>query len=523
MRITTTGQRHAATGLQPGSLDGLTTTEASLAPARPLRLLLPLAFIVVTAICVFQGSLAIERPGAIGWDALALSAWLTTLFLLLFSRAKYFGIFEMRLGSWFIAYAVLAFGLATITLTQPQTGSAAAVDPSKIPIALLLIGISFAFWALGYVLGSAHILQRPFRWGASVLTSRLSREVRSPIWLIVVFGAGIAADLLVIILEGRYGYLGDASVVTIDSVSWYTQPLAIVSSMKDVALFGLSVRVYVTRQDSAIKFLLPTLAISLLLGLLSGTKEAFITTLLSAGIPYFLGRSRRRLLAIVLAVIVFVFVVAPTISELRQEVRGGGGSLSIGSALSIGLEQILSPPPTFGVSDGSTNAIGAIERIRLVDNVAIIVDKTPGEIPYRSPGELVSAAFTGFVPRAIWPDKPVRISGLDFYRTYYGGTANSSSAITLEGSLYMYGGEWILFIGMLAVGIAIRALDDVLVARYSLSGALFFVILAPIIVKQELDVAGFLAGVITFVITWFLGVHLIFRRARLAVDGEGNA
>ena len=70
----------------------------------------------------------------------------------------------------------------------------------------------------------------------------------------------------------------------------------------------------------------------------------------------------------------------------------------------------------------------------------IIIDKTPSPHPFRDVSELGAAPFTAAVPRALWPSKPLRLSGLDFYRTYYEGEGVSSSAITAQGSLYLYGG-----------------------------------------------------------------------------------
>jgi hypothetical protein len=487
----------------------------ALGPSPEPRYIVALVVFVGAVVAVYFATSSTRLDDRIVWGSLGLGAYLTTLFLLLFSRYRYFGLFELRLGAWFLAYAAIAFGPATATIVQLQFGSGLAVDTAQIPTALLLVGVGFTCWAVGYGLGRARVFRTPILWGKHALSGRSTLDLRAPGVLVAIFFIGVFADVLTAIVSGKYGYLGDSTLVTADSATWYTQPLAIVSSLKFAALFGLSARVFMGRNDRFLKFLFPIFAIAIAMSLVSGLKETFVTTLVAVGVPFLLGKSKRRVMWIIGAVMLFVFVITPLVSGLRQDINDSGGRLDLGNALTLAVNNVASGeflsqsagPTSIGGSDASSAAV----RIRLIDNLALIVDKTPSQIPYRSLGELAAAPFVGFIPRLVWPDKPVRLSGYEFYTTYYEGQGQSSSAITLEGSLYLYGGLWVLAIGMFAVGILTRVVDSVLNAVSDLHGALFFMVLFNVVIKQELDVASFLAGLVVFIVTWFVAVHLIFR------------
>ncbi|TFD17785.1 hypothetical protein [Cryobacterium sp. TMT2-23] len=477
-----------------------------------IRSALPVLAFVVFAVALGLAAAATELSVTIVCGSVALASYLSGLLALLFSRDKYFGLFEMKLGAWFLAYAILAFGLATMTITQPQLGAGAMVDKTKVPLSLVLIGLTFTTWALGYLLGQAKLLQQPVRWGQSLLSARLSAELRKPWAIVLVFGVGIAADVVTVLSTGQYGYLGDGPQVSVDSAVWYAQPLVIASSMKFVALFGLSSRVFILRKDRFTSFLLPLLAVTVGLGLLAGAKENFVIALVSVGVPYLLSGARWRMASIIGMLLVFLFVVTPIVTAFRQDVRNSSGALDVQSAIALGVDKIFSSGSYLSEGTGSAGARSTVERIRLIDNLALIIGRTPSEIPYRTLDEVVAAPVAGLVPRLLWANKPVRLSGNEFYRTYYGGVSESSSAITLQGSLYLYGGAWILIVGMLLVGLLQRMLDDVLNARNSLIGALFFTMLFTTVVKQEMDISGFLAVLVPLTISWVLGAILLFKR-----------
>lgn len=91
----------------------------------------------------------------------------------------------------------------------------------------------------------------------------------------------------------------------------------------------------------------------------------------------------------------------------------------------------------------------------IVQTPAIIAKLTPSIIPYRPTYELLVAPLT-IIPRFIWPSKPEysRIGG--YVSIYYFGQptgSQGSSAATLVGSAYMYGGWGVVILFMFFYGI----------------------------------------------------------------------
>jgi hypothetical protein len=482
----------------------------SLARQAPISKLVAAPFLfVVAGLAALCASAASELSATIAWSCAGLVLYLLGLVSLVTIKTKSWGLLELKLGSWFIFYAAFAYGIGTLTIIPPQKASFAVADKTSVPLALALLAVGFTVFALGYVLGRARILQAPFRWGWGISTRSMSARVVGTSALYLLFAFGLAADFLTILLLGSYGYLGNST--TPDLGAWYSQPLIIVSAMKGVALFGLAYNVFVQQNARFLTALLPVLAVSLALGLLSGTKEAFITTILSVAVPYLMGRKKLPVLPIVGVALIYVLVVAPIVTSFRQDTITSGGRLDVGTALTVGVERIFSTDGYLANQRETEDSTSALTRFRLIDSLVLIKDQTPSDVPFRSLQEVLAAPIIGVVPRLLWPDKPVRLSANEFYQTYFGGTTMSSSAITLEGSLYLYGGVLPLLVGMLLVGVALRVLDDVVTARSSAIGALLFTILVPVVIKQELDVATLLAGTIILALTWFVGASLMSR------------
>lgn len=445
------------------------------------------------------------------WLAVALSCYLAGLFFLVFSRTRGFGLSNFKFGPWFLGYAVVSYGLASLTLIEPLDGSLSVIDKSSYPPAFAVVAAGFTAWTIGYAIGGRVALKRVFAAAKALFSGGLSGSIRGRGVLLLVFIVALGADAFSILVDGKYGYLGDSSNVTSATVPWYGQALSILSNLKYVALFAASARVFAEGKDRALTLLVPLACVTIIGGLLTGMKESFVASLLSIGIPYFIGKGKLRLIPIVLALVVFVGVVAPAVGALRGDVRGAAGRLDVDDALGAAAGRIFSAETYLDPSD-SSSLDSVSSRVRSVDNIALIVQKTPSQIPFRSIDELAAAPVTGLIPRALWPNKPVLISGYDFYRNYYGGVTQSSSAVTLSGSFYLFGGTLFVVSGMFLAGLTLRSLDDAIDASRSLSGALFVAIAFSPIVKQEMDISTFLATVPVLVVTWFIGSKLVFRR-----------
>jgi hypothetical protein len=154
-----------------------------------------------------------------------------------------------------------------------------------------------------------------------------------------------------------------------------------------------------------------------------------------------------------------------------------------------------------------------MQRMREIDSVAIVMQRTPGQIPYSSPVQLVEGPLVDLVPRALWPSKPILATGYEFGQEYYELPSSlvTASAITPIGDLYRHGGWIPVIAGMCLLGCAIRLLDDVLDVRSNPHALFLVLLLFPSLVNGEQDWQSLLAGIPATLLVWLLATALTFR------------
>ena len=59
------------------------------------------------------------------------------------------------------------------------------------------------------------------------------------------------------------------------------------------------------------------------------------------------------------------------------------------------------------------------QRIRTIDSPAIIMQRTPAQIPYSNPAQLVISPVIDLIPRILWPGKPILTVGYQISQEYY--------------------------------------------------------------------------------------------------------
>ena len=255
-------------------------------------------------------------------------------------------------------------------------------------------------------------------------------------------------------------------------------------------------------------------------GAVSGNKQSFIITILAVAIPFTAARRRvhKGLLAftgLALTGLAFLLIVVPFNHSYRSTARNASGTLSVSQALDAA-------PSILGQTIGTGNAAGVLSssatsllaRIRMIDSPAIIMQRTPAEIGFVSPVQLVTAPIAALVPRAVWPGKPILDSGYEFSQTYYElpATVYTSSAITPVGDLYLHGGWIPVIVGMFLLGCGVRILDDVMDVDGSPHCIFLFLLLFPSLVLQEDDWVGILASVPATLLIWLFATYLTFRK-----------
>ena len=195
-----------------------------------------------------------------------------------------------------------------------------------------------------------------------------------------------------------------------------------------------------------------------------GIKGQFVTALMALAIARAsAGRGMPRGLILVGAAI-FLLIVIPFTIAYRAEVRTSSADLSPRAAVAAA--------PAVAGSAASTASAGTIpesvsylaQRLQEIDASAIVLQKTPSQIPYAGSAQIPETLAAGLIPRALWPGKPIMAAGYQFSQEYYGTPPGlvTAAAITPQADLYRDGGWVTMVAGMLVLGWLMRVLDDVL-------------------------------------------------------------
>lgn len=454
---------------------------------------------------------------AVAWGGASIAAYAASLLCVAGRRqGKSLGLSHWRLGSWSLLWYGSSFGLATLTWLQPQTGLAPGLSPSSVLRALWLVAVGITVWFLGYLTGPGRGARR---FGAKVmgtLDRRFASTVRSPLAPWILYAIGAASRVAFALTTGTFGYVGNAQAA-VTTASGYQQWLNIGGSCAPLAVTAAALQVYRERLPGARVTLAVLFLAEIGFGVASGYKQEFVITILAVAVPFTVARRRVHKGLLISAIAVILLVVIPFNQAYRGVARGSSGTLSTSQAIGA-VPGLLARTVSNGDVAGtlSSSASYLLIRIKNIDSPAIIMQRTPGQIPFTSPLELIEGPLISVIPRALWPGKPILASGYQFSQDYYGlpATVITSTAITPVGDLYRHGGWIPVIIGMFLLGCGTRFLDDALDVRGSPHATFLFVLLFPVIVNQEADWTGMLALIPGTLLVWLLAVYLTFGRKR---------
>jgi hypothetical protein len=340
-------------------------------------------------------------------------------------------------------------------------------------------------------------------------------------WLL--YAAGTAARLAEAILTGHLGYAGNA-ITGVSSATWYQQALSLAAFACPLAIVSAGLRAFRDQAYGAKTTLAVLFAAEIVAAAVMGQKGLFVTAVLAIAVARASaghGMPRWLLLA---AVAFFLLIVIPFAIAYRAEVRGGPADLSPSAAAAT--------VPAVAGSAASTASEGTIprslnylaQRLQEINAPAIVLQKTPSQIPYVSPVQIPEALTVDLIPRALWPGKPVLDPGYQFSQEYYGTPAGlvTAAAITPQADLYRYGGWVPVLAGMAILGWLIRVLDEVIDVRESPQTALLVVLLWPTLATPEGTFAGVLLALPSLTLTWLAVTVFTFRRQLAPAQPYGH-
>jgi len=453
---------------------------------------------------------------AVVWGGLAMAAYgYGLLCVILVIRRTGEGLGSWRLGPWMMVWCGTMYGLATVTLSQQQRGVVAEIVLPNVLRALWLVSVGTTMWTLGYVLGPGRLLRARTARAVDSLQRRYSGDVRSPLTPWQLYGIGTAARAVATLTTGRVGYVGDAASA-VSTASGYNQIVILLSLCAPIALAAAALQVFRQQLAAARVTMVILFLAEIGYGAASGHKQNFVLAVLAIAIPYTL--ARRRLPKAMLAAlgIIFLVIVIPFTQAYRSAARGTTVTLTAGQAVGA-IPGILRA--TLNSENNLItvlpNSIGyLLQRGQDIDSPAIIMQRTPGQIGFSSPADLVTGPLTALVPRALWPGKPILTTSYQFGQEYFEipATVYSATSITPIGDLYRHGGWVPVIVGMFLFGCGIRLLDDALDVRDNPHAILLILLLFPSLVMSEQDWITLLAAIPPFVLLWLFTVAVTFRR-----------
>jgi hypothetical protein len=456
---------------------------------------------------------AVQAAGmrAVMWGALAMTGYAIGLALLL-CAARPGALAQWKAGPWMLIWAAAGSGAATLVWNPAAGGPGAEILPASVLRALCLVAVALAACTAAYVVAPGRAAGR---WASRVsgyMDARFSADIRSAATPWLLYGAGTAARAVLTATTGRLGYVGNYSAA-VSTASSYGQALAVLASCAPLGLATAALRCFLARARGAGVTLAILLAAELAYAAISGDKENYAVAVLAVVIPLAAARRRLPRALIVAAVALFLAVVIPFTAAYRVAARGAQpltAEQAAAAAPGILRQEITSPSGLVSASQASVAYL--LQRDQDIDAPAIIVQRTPVQIPYASPVQLLAAPAYALIPRALWPSKPILATGYEFGQQYYGLPAGSYTAFTITpaGDLYRHGGWIVVIAGMAVLGWLLRLLDDSLDARSNPHAILAVLLLLPALVMAEQDWVTLLADIPMQLLLWVAVVPVAF-------------
>ena len=233
------------------------------------------------------------------------------------------------------------------------------------------------------------------------------------------------------------------------NTSGYGQEFSLVSECAPLAIAVAALQVFRDRLPGARITLTVLLLIQIGVGAVAGTKGELRLRSTRGGYPVQRADRRRLPKAPLIVLVTFFFAVVVPFNLAYRHAVTDNGRLTPSEAIAAAPEILRQAVGVQSLSSIVPDSIDFLEqRLQEIDNPAIVLQRTPTQIAFRNPIELIEAPIAQWVPRKFWSGKPVYLTGLQFTQEFYELPPNSGSADTMVGGLYWYGGLIPLIVGM---------------------------------------------------------------------------
>ena len=418
--------------------------------SRPQMAALGLASLPILGLLVFAIGMALgTRPAHVPMLALALVTGLLSLVPLLLDQAR-----PPERRHLFITLLSISWGIGFALPVFTRYFALGGYDPSLGPTTLLgmhpsdvvngqvLVLVGFVAMLSGY---------------AAPLGAVLARGLPQPRRDWSLTGA-LAVALVMIPLGWALFLMGQFGVVP----RWAGS--GVLGVLAATATFGIALLMAVyLRYRSRVAFLILWAAIPPTMGFnfFTGSKGLFFAPLAMVGLTYVVVRRKFRIrwgVAAVVAIALF-FPIAQFYREVVLD-NNTRRSVDVLANPQDAVRRMSTYASTFEFRELFLEGLGMTSvRFSGLDLAAIIMRETPDRIPFQG-GWTIGYVFLAYIPRVLWPGKPMLSIGQWVTDNYGGGPGiRSQTGPTWVGELYFNFGWSGVVIGMFLLGIYFRVLN----------------------------------------------------------------
>lgn len=304
---------------------------------------------------------------------------------------------------------------------------------------------------------------------------------------------------------------------TLGGAQFVQQLLATVSALRTL-LFIIAVMMFVARKWSAAPLLVVALG-EMFIVLAGGFKGPILslglTAILTAMmINQFLRVRRhlnRKLLASLAGLALIITVVIPVSENLRSGLVEGIYTPRAPASALVGAFRATWGSNIQESLRAAANKVAA-RQAPMVYAPAIIYDRTPARYEFQGFSKLLLVGAV-YVPRAIWPSKPVLTEGRDFSVRYFDMPKNTttSSAMTIFGEGYLMGGWWGVGVVSFLVGVGLAVLYNRLISGISITVLLALI---PTVLNIESQAILMFISTITQTIVFVIFLPVLIRNRK---------
>lgn len=370
-----------------------------------------------------------------------------------------------------------------------------------------------AMW-LGYRMRLSQKIGRAL--GASFPVSRGTSVKRSAIIGMMVIAIAARSYQLSI---GVYGYV--ASAENLASNASVSQYLAMASRFGLLALALAALQTYRPGGQHMDKLMMMVLlVVEVAFGFLSGFKGAVLTPIIVVILCHYMagrGISRSHVLAGVVLLSLAYAVIEPFRQSYNAQGRGGASDFASVATMLVASDSVSERDPV--------TAAGLFQQVALRMNLSNIgaygidyaddPDRHSPDDPRFLNNILLSPAMA-FVPRAVWPSKPLADSGRWYTQQVLGKQINSSTAMGPVSFLYMAGGVTAIVVFFLIIGMMQRALFVWFNPFASFGGAMIYLVVVGNLAFIDSAIDSLFVTMIREVPLILILSHLIISRGNRA-------